>query len=203
MVIKTKDAAITIGEKTMTTRHTLLLFAGLVLGGCASGLQVSQDWNPEIDFSSYDTFALIDEETPRPSDQAFFEARVERALETVMEEKGLRLATSNPDLLVGWDAATEGKMSVSTYGSSYYGGSYRGRYGRSGWGGVGVSTTTTRVNEWDEGTLVIEIIDTNIDELIFTASAQAKLVENQSPEQRTERINQAVARMLREYPANN
>jgi hypothetical protein len=70
-------------------------------------------------------------------------------------------------------------------------------------GGVGVSTTTTRVNEWDEGTLVIEIIDTNIAELIFTASAQAKLVENQSPEQRTERINQAVARMLQEYPANN
>jgi hypothetical protein len=51
--------------------------------------------------------------------------------------------------------------------------------------------------------LVIEIIDTNIAELIFTASAQAKLVENQSPEQRTERINQAVARMLQEYPANN
>ena len=50
---------------------------------------------------------------------------------------------------------------------------------------------------------MIEIIDTNIDELVFTASAQAKLVENQSPEERTERINQAVARLLREYPANN
>ena len=131
---------------------------------------------------------------------------VERALATVMEDKGLRLADSNPDLLIAWDAATEGKMSVSTYGSSYYGGSYRGRYGRAGYGwggGVGYSSTTTRVNEWDEGTLVIEIIDTNIDELVFTASVQAKLVENQSPEERTERINQAVARMLREYPANN
>ncbi len=187
----------------MTMRHTLLLFAGLAVGGCASGLQVTQDWNPEIDFSRYNTFALLDEETPRPASQAFFESRVERALATVMEDKGLRLTDSNPDLLVSWDAATEGKMSVSTYGTSYYGGSYRGRYGRSGWGGVGVSTTTTRVNEWDEGTLVIEIIDTNIDELVFTASAQAKLTENLSPEERTERINQAVARTLREYPAKN
>ncbi len=181
----------------MTMRQTLLLFAGLVVGGCASGLQVDQDWNPEIDFSTYNTFAILDEETPRPSTQAFFEARVERALESVMEEKGLRLADSNPDLLVGWDAATEGKMSVSTYGS-HYGGGYRGRYGYGG-----VSTTTTRVNEWDEGTLVIEIIDTELEELVFTSSAQAKVTENLSPEERTERINQAVARMMREYPPNN
>ncbi len=187
----------------MTTRYASLLFAGLVVGGCASGLQVDQDWNPEIDFSSYNTFAILDEETPRPSNQAFFEARVERALESVMEEKGLRLTDSNPDLLVGWDAATEGKMSVSTYGS-HYGGGYRGRYGYGGgWGGVGVSTTTTRVNEWEEGSLVIEIIDTDREELVFTSSAQAKITENLSPEERTERINQAVARMLREYPSNN
>ena len=48
---------------------------------------------------------------------------------------------------------------------------------------------------------MIEIIDTDIEELVFTASAQAKLTENLSPEERTERINQAVARTLREYPA--
>ena len=100
---------------------------------------MTQDWNPEIDFSSYATFALLEEETPRPADQAFFESRMERALATVMEDKGLRLADSNPDLLIAWDAATQGKMSVSTYGTSYYGGSYRGRYGRGGygWGGGG------------------------------------------------------------------
>ena len=190
----------------MKTRHTLLLCAGLAVGGCASGMQVNQDWNPEIDFSSYESFALLDEETTRPTSQAFFEARVERALASVMEEKGLRLTDSNPDLLIAWDAATEGKMSVSTYGTSYYGGSYRGRYGRAGYGwggGVGYGTTTTRVNEWDEGTLVIEIIDTDIEELVYTASGQAKLTENQSPEARTERINRAVARILRDYPANN
>ena len=132
----------------MTMRHTLLLFAGMALGGCASGLSVTQDWNPEIDFSSYNTFALLEEETPRPTSQAFFESRVERALATVMEDKALRITDSNPDLLVAWDAATEGKMSVSTYGSSYYGGGYRGRYGRAGYGwggGVGYNTTTTRV----------------------------------------------------------
>jgi hypothetical protein len=169
-------------------------------------MQVSQDWNPEVDFASYDTFALLEEETPRPESQAFFAARVERALETVMEEKGLRLTDSNPDLLISWDAATEGQMSVSTYGTSYYGGGYRGRYGRGryGWGGgVGYGTTTTRVNQWDEGTLVIEIIDPEIEELVYTASGQAELTENQSPEQRTERINQGVARILRQYPASN
>ncbi len=190
----------------MTMRHTLLLFAGLVVGGCASGMQVDQDWNPEVDFASYDTFALLEEETPRPESQRFFAARVERALETVMEEKGLRLTDSNPDLLISWDAATEGQMSVSTYGTSYYGGGYRGRYGRGryGWGGgVGYGTTTSRVNEWEEGTLVIEIIDPDIEELVYTASGQAKLTENQTPEQRTQRINEGVARILRQYPASN
>ena len=86
-------------------------------------------------------------------------------------------------------------MSVSTYGTSYGGGYGRSRRGRGGWGG-GVSTSTTSVDEWTEGTLVIEIIDSELEELVFTGSAQAKLNEDQSPEERTERVNQAAGEEL-------
>ena len=184
----------------MTMQRSLLLLGGLVFGGCASGMQVSHDLNPDIDFSAYESFALLEEEQARPSSQQFFAARVKAALETVMQEKGLRLTNSDPDLLIAWDAATEGKMSVSTYGTSY-GGGYRGRYG---WGG-GVSTgySTTSVNEWTEGTLVVEIVDARMEQLVFRASAQAKLTESVSPEDRAEKVNRAIARMLDAYPQAN
>jgi hypothetical protein len=165
-------------------------------------MQVSEDWNPDVDFSAYQSFALLEEEEPRPADQQLFAARVVDAIESVMREKGLRMTQSDPDLLISWDAATEGKMSVSTYGTSYGGGYGRYRRGRGGWGG-GVSYSTTSVDEWTEGTLVIEIIDARIEELVFTASAQAKLHENQSPEDRTDSVNRAIAKILDKFPPGN
>ena len=184
----------------MTMRGSLLLLGGLVLGGCSSGMQVSHDLNPDVDFSAYESFALLEEVQERPASQQLFAVRVKAALETVMQEKGLRLTNSDPDLLVGWDAATEGKMSVSTYGTSY-GGGYRGRYRWGGGWSTGYSTTS--VNRWTEGTLVVEIVDARLEELVFTASAQAKLNENLSPEDRTDNVNRAISRILAAFPRGN
>lgn len=186
----------------MTKQSPWLLLTALAVGGCSSGMQVSEDWNPNIDFSAYQSFALLEEEEPRPESQRLFAARVVAAIESVMQEKGLRMTQSDPDLLIAWDAATEGKMSVSTYGTSYGGGYGRYRRGRGGWGG-GVSYSSTSVNEWTEGSLVIEIIDARIEELVFSASAQAKLNENQSPEERTENVNRAIAKILDKFPPEN
>lgn len=186
----------------MTMQRSLLLLGGLVFGGCASGMQVSHDLNPDVDFSAYESFALLEEEQARPASQQLFAARVKAALETVMQEKGLRLTNSDPDLLIAWDAATEGKMSVSTYGTSY-GVGYRGRYRWGGGGGWNTGYSTTSVNRWTEGTLVVEIVDARLEELVFTASAQAKLNENLSPEDRTDNVNRAISRILGAFPSGN
>ena len=183
-------------------RHSVLtkLAAIALLSGCSSGMQVSQDWNPEVNFSGLETFGWLPETEARPQSQQLVAARITAAVEQTLTAKGLRLTESNPDLLIAWDAATEGKQSVSTYGSSYGGGYGRGRgRGRGGWGG-GISYSTTSVNEWNEGTLIIDVFDGQSNELVYHGSAQAKLNESPSPEERTENVNQAVAKIFEKFP---
>jgi hypothetical protein len=178
----------------------LLAVAALAVG-CSSGIQIEHDFDPSVDFSGYSTFALMEETQERPRAQQLFEPRVDAAIEAEMAAKGLS-QNANPDLLVAWDAASEGKKSVSTTGSTY-GTGYYGSYGR-GWGG-GYSTTYahTTVNEWTEGTLVIDVIDAAREQLVFRGSAQAKLNESATPEERTQNINRAVAMILENLPIGN
>jgi len=85
-------------------------------------------------------------------------------------------------------------MSLQTINSNYgYG---HGWYG----GGFGVGTSTTYVNEWDEGTLLIDVIDAKKNELIWRGSAQAELRKHQDPSEGQEVLNDVVARILRDFP---
>jgi hypothetical protein len=110
----------------------------------------------------------------------------------------LRKASSNPDLLVAWDAKTETQQSATTYGTAY-GGGYRGRWG----GGFATGTSTTYVNEWQQGTLIIDLNDAKASKLVYHGSAQAKLNQDASPDQRAQDINNAVAKILEKYPAGS
>jgi hypothetical protein len=177
-----------------------MVTSALLLGGCSAGMQVTQDWDPDADFSGYRTFGWMPEEEARPQSQQLFTARVTAAVENTLTEKGLRLTSTDPDLLVAWDAATEGKQSMTTHGTAYGGGYGRYRRGRGGWGG-GISTSTTTVNEWTEGTLIIDLIDTRMDELVYRGTGQAKLHEDLSPEERTANVNEAVGKILEKFPA--
>ena len=63
-----------------------------------------------------------------------------------------------------------------------------------------MSTSYTTVNEWTEGTLVIDVIDRENDILIYRAIAESKIQENIDPQERTERINDGVSRMMADFP---
>lgn len=185
------------------SQHKLavLLSTVALATACSSGMQVSHDLNPAADFSAFTTFGWMEEAEARPSSQQLVELRVKSAVESELVARGLR-QSANPSLLVAWDAATEGKMSASTTGSSY-GTGYYGRYRRGWGGGMAMTQTTTTVNEWTEGTLIIDIIDAEREQLVYHGSAQAKLQEDATPEERTRLINEAVAKILETVPVGN
>ncbi len=180
----------------MNYRRLLSIAATMLVAGCASGMKVSQDWDQGADFTGYQTFGWMQETEARPQSQQLLESRVKQAVESELTAKGLRKASSNPDLLVAWDAKTETQQSATTYGTAY-GGGYRGRYG----GGFATGTSTTTINEWQQGTLIIDLNDAKANKLVYHGSAQAKLNQDASPDQRTQDINNAVAKILEKYPA--
>ncbi len=175
-------------------QHKLMMslaMAALIVG-CGSGIKYTHNWDPAANFAAYRTYGWMPEAGSRSANEQLWEGRLKAAVDRQMSLKGLQQG-SNPDVLVTWEAATEGKVSVSTHGSMY-GTGYRGRYG-----GFATGSSHTTVNEWDEGTLIIDIIDVKSERLVYRGSAQAKVNENRSPEDAEARLNEAVAKILEEF----
>ena len=76
-----------------------------------------------------------------------------------------------------------------SYGYGY------GRYGRP-MGGY----SETRVSEYTQGTLIIDIVDAASNELVWRGSTEGRVREKKTPEEREKRIRDAVAAILAEFP---
>jgi hypothetical protein len=192
----------------MTTRRPLtrsLLGAAalaLVLSGCGSGLSVTNDWDPGVDFSVFNTFVVLDEATGGGGIDQLIQNRIKNSIASTLTAKGMRQVDDpkDADVAVGWQLTTEQRSSFQTISTGW--GGYG--YGRGGWyGGMGMGMSSSRTTEqrYDVGSLAIGIFDLERDEMIFTSTGSKTLSgANLSPEESQRRIDEAVAKILEEFP---
>jgi hypothetical protein len=57
-----------------------------------------------------------------------------------------------------------------------------------------------RLSQYEEGTLMLDVIDSSSNELVWRGAAQARIDPNRSPQERTRLINSAVRKMLDRFP---
>jgi len=180
------------------SRMVPLALAVAFATGCGAGVKYAADYDPTADYSHISTYQWA-HRTPKGDDDPrvyndITARRVKHSVNLALQDKGMREVTSNPDVYLAWHGAINGKMSLQTINSNYgYG------YGWNG-GGFGAGTSTTYVNEWDKGTLLIDVIDAKKNELIWRGSAQAELRKHQDPSEGQEVLNDVVARILRDFP---
>jgi hypothetical protein len=144
--------------------------AVVALGGC-SGVTVHTDVDPDADLSKYHSYQWAARSEGSGADPNIFDAEVERhiksAVNAELDAKGFVESAGEPSFLVAWHAAIEGKMSSNAVASTY------GSYAAGDWGlypakgGVG--------REWDEGTLIIDIIDAGTETLVWRSTGQSEL----------------------------
>ncbi len=184
----------------MTRQHVISCAAvAALLAGCGGGLNISTDFDPQASFADFDTYAWA-ERTPTGDDDprvynTIMAGRIKTAVNRALQAKGLRETSSNPDFVVAWHGAIQGKMEYQTI-NNHYG------YGW-GWYGGGLATTTSRTTqrEWDEGTLIIDIIGTRTNQLVWRGQAQARLDDRPpSPEVAQQRMDEAAAKNLETFP---
>ena len=58
----------------------------------------------------------------------------------------------------------------------------------------------TYVREYDEGTLIIDIVDAGSNELVWRGAAQGEVNLAASPQEREQRAQDAVQRILEDFP---
>ncbi len=172
----------------------------LVMSGCAS-IKVNTDWNPEYDFARLQTWRWADDSQRETGNTAIdtddlLARRVRTAVTQVLTGKGYtETTTSQGDFEVAWFLTVEPKTKVTTVNDYHgYGGPYRGWYG-AGYGG-----STTVVDSYNQGTLIIDIKDGKTGELVWRGSATARLREKADPEKAQQRAFDAVAEILAKFP---
>ena len=149
---------------------------------------IDHDYDPDVDFNRFRTFAWYEqttmtEGTPQAIQQSgLLEARIQRAVTEGLEKKGLTLVENDPDLLIAYHIGVENITEIRTTG---YG------YGFSG---------HTRSDHFQEGTFILDLIDTSVDKLVWRGTAEGVLEERPTPEQMERDVNDTVKRLLLNYP---
>ncbi len=180
-------------------RRGLWLPTVLLVAACASGIKTTADWNPEADFTAFQTYAWKPDSTGGGGIDQLTDSRVRAAIEADLNGKGLRkVALGQADIAVGYQITTQDQTDYTTMSTGWGGG--WGRYG-GGWGGM--STSTTTATTYTNGTLIIGLFDAKTEEVLWHGSGTAKLHEDQSPAERAENINNAVAKILAKFPPSS
>ena len=173
------------------------------LAGCSGGLHIKTDYNPGAvpEMQAYRTYSWL----PEPAGGRGADTRVNNpitiqrivtAIETALAARGYDKVASGGDFKVGWHGAVNSQTNYVTY-NDYYG------YGWGGWGYGGWGTTTSRTSAYtiDQGTLIVDIVDSGTNELVWRGMAQAE-VGNPSPdpERRQQELNDVCERLLSSFP---
>lgn len=193
------------------TYQILSLTLVFAVAGC-SMIEVSTDYDASIDFERLATYDWLPEPhkpTGDPRiDNPLLEKRIRTAVESQLAAKGYEKAgAGRADFLVGYHAAIDRRLSVQSM-NTYYG--YRSgwgwddyRYG-DGWGyhrawkSEPMFRTYTRY--YDEGSLILDFVTPQTRELIWRGAAKAEVDEADSPRTKREQINEAVRRILEQFP---
>ena len=164
-----------------------------------SSLSYKTDYDPAIDFSTYKTYMWYTGKMPADdalSANPLIKKRVEAGVDKALEAKGFTVGAEDAfDYVVIIHAGNKEKMQITNYGYSGYG---YGRYGH-GWGGYG-GYSQTDVHQYDETTLVIDILDAKSKEMVWRGTATGIVKKYSDQEKMQEAINRVVEKMLTDFP---
>lgn len=150
--------------------------AVILLGACASTPKTFSNADPEADFSHYRTFGYF---STLSTDTAQYQSMVSSFLKVAVAQeldmRGLTYDEESPDIRVNFFINTQDKIktrTVPTMGGDYYG--YRDPF-YDPWGGYG--GYETRVDQYTEGTLNIDVVDAKTNKLVWEGSVVGRLSE--------------------------
>lgn len=173
------------------------LFVTIAALAACSGIVVTNDWDPRVDFSQFQTFAVL-EERGQPINR-LTDQRIRAAIVGNLTSKGFRQVNTpdEADLAIGYQVTTDERTSYQTvhsgWGASGFGSS------RTRWGGSGGISRTTQWN-YTVGTLVIAAFEARDKELVWEASGTGIINPSSGPEQSEQRINDAVREIMQDFP---
>jgi hypothetical protein len=182
--------------RTENVLHGIAIAVIVMATGCASSPNTYSNKDSNTDFTRYKTFGYF---STLSTDNEQYESLVSNFLKVAvaqeMDKRGLTYA-EDPDIKVNFYINTKEKIrtrNVPTT-SAYYG--YRDPF-YDPWMGYG--GYETRVDQYTEGTLNIDVVDASTDKLIWEGFVVGR-VTDEAVRNLEETIDKAVAVVMADFP---
>ena len=162
----------------------------VAFGAACASFAVNADFDPTIDFGAYETFAWgardeLPTGDPRFDSNPFFDNRTRAEVEAQLVERGYAMAPADEaDLLVHYHIVIRERVDVYTPERD-----------------VAYEHAETEMREYEEGTLMLDVVDARTDKVIWRGWAQSDMtgVLN-DPSAMVSRIHESCRRMLAMFP---
>jgi hypothetical protein len=144
----------------------VLSVMGMLLGllvVSAAAQSVQSDFDRAFQFSNLKSFSFAVQRrgaTDPLAGDTLNDGRIRTGLESNLRANGFTMATEQPDFVIAYYVTTKNKLSVQDYG-----------YGPPRWFG----SRDIRVNQYSEGTLMVDFIDVRTNQVIWRGRASGTL----------------------------
>jgi hypothetical protein len=189
----------------MRAAASVLVVVLAAVGTACSSVRTNYDFDPSTNFSAWRTYAWYPSGSPPTGDprldNPLLHDRIEAAVNRTLGARGYtRVHDRTPDFYVNYHLSTEQRLDVRTMNTVYLGGPQGQRWAGAGWGGVGWAETV--VDQYEEGTLVIDFVDVSARRLAWRGSGTRRLSRDPQPDRLTQRVTEAVDEILAQFPPN-
>ena len=173
-------------KRTILSGMTIVLSLP-ILASCGTAIRSGSSSSPGVEFGAL-TFTWAQEEDfvvgdARLTDNRFFEDRLHEAIEWELSLRGIRHDEPSPDLLVHHHLVLAGhELAVEAIDQSGY--------------------TTTEVYVYEEGTVVVHLVDAETEEDVWVGWAQANIEQAiRGPDDMRTWVYDIVGKMFEGWPA--
>ncbi len=171
----------------------LFILTAWLFSGCST-IKVDTDYDPEFSFADIKTYAIVHK--ARAGDDTLTVDRIIDGIHTQFEAKGYTKAErSNAEIYIVFHTDVRNKTKI-VQDYQYVGMSpYRYRYGGM------MAVPTTRAYNYDEGKLLIDVLNPKDDKIVWRGIATDSIKDYDTPQERTDYINKVIATVLKSLPA--
>jgi hypothetical protein len=186
----------------------LWVVAALVIGGCST-LEVQVDYDDKHNFSALSSFAVVYKNKSDGRD--FDRDRISRLVTAYMKDKGyLNVEKSAADFYVTMHLNVEQKSQIETNYETiglrpvpytYLG--FERPYPLRPAGMIAMEPdvrVTTRTNEYEEGRLVLEILDVKENRVVWQGIAKDRLSDDYTQQEKSEYLNKVISELFKDFP---
>jgi len=162
----------------------LLVLTGMVcLSTMAIAQEITFDYDRAANFSAYKTYQWMDAKAGRATND-LMDQNIQRSIDAQLALKGLQRVESGADLQISYQAAIDKEKQFETWNTG------------PRWFGNGRVTSSTI----EVGRLVVNIVDSATQHLVWRGSAEKTLDIKKDPEKNYQNLQKAMAKLFKSYP---